>query len=138
MTTKEWLMRGWKLNDEIVALEEVKRRMYLRCTSATVIPKDICVTGSSNANSTEAQLVDYSDLSKEIDKMNDKYKSIAVDILRAVQRITYPPYRTLLEHRYLNMKDWGEIARAMDYTESYVRGDLHSNALIALTKVRTQ
>lgn len=50
MTTKEWLMRAWKIDEEIDSLLEAKQRAYERCTSVTTKPRDVMVSSSADAD----------------------------------------------------------------------------------------
>ena len=51
------------------------------------------------------------------------------EVLETIDKVTDPNHRQLLFERYIQDKEWKDIADDISYTEEYVRGELHGKAL---------
>jgi len=82
---------------------------------------------------------DLSDLSDYAARLDDLLMQFRVkrtqliddlhEISAAIEAVEDPRSNILLRYRYIQLKDWGDIADAMGYVEDYVRRTLHSRAL---------
>ncbi|MEG1967226.1 MAG: hypothetical protein RR142_06090 [Clostridia bacterium] len=131
MTAKEWLMRAWRIDNEIAALEHARQRAYERCTSITSRPKDDVVqSGGADA---DAPLVTLVELECEIDRHIDLLVATKTEILTVIGKVDNSVFRTLLIERYLNFKTWERIAVDMNYSYRQIIY-IHGSALLALAE----
>ena len=56
-------------------------------------------------------------------------EEIMAEVLETIDKVTDPNHRQLLFERYIQDKEWKDIADDISYTEEYVRGELHGKAL---------
>lgn len=127
MTTKEWLNRGWKLNEEINALLTEQRQAFNIATSTT--PKlSADKVQTSQSNSAESKFINYAEYSKMIDERIDELYAIKQEILQVINTVENSTYRTLLIERYIQFKTWEQIAVDMNYCWRQIMR-LHGKAL---------
>lgn len=128
MTAKDWLQRGWKLDQEINALEEAKRKAYDRCVSATARP-DSVPGGAEGSSPSDGGMSAYANFAALIDEQIDKLVDIKRETADVIQQVDDTILRTLLTQRYLNFETWGQIAVGMNYSYQHVVQNLHPRAL---------
>lgn len=134
MTTKEWLSRGWKLDNEINALlSEQKRAFDIACGTTTRISDD--KVQASRGNSAETKFINYLEYSKMIDDRIDELYAIKQEILKAINKLEDNTYRTLLIERYINFKTWENIAVDMNYCYKHIVHTLHPKSLKCIKEV---
>lgn len=109
MTTKEWLSRGWKLNETINKKLEAQYKAYNLACSATAHGSDDRVQ-TGHKNTTEDILVRYIDLSREVDKLTDELYDIKRETWQAINRVDNKLYKKILKLRFVYFKSWGYIA----------------------------
>lgn len=127
MTTKEWLNRGWKLNEEINALLTEQRQAFnIACSITPSLSKD--KTQTSRSNTAESKFINYASYSKMIDDRIDKLYAIKQEILQVINTVDESTYRTLLIERYIQFKTWEQIAVDMSYCWRQIMR-LHGQAL---------
>ena len=129
MTTKEWLMRGWEINEEINTLLDEKEEAFSRACSVTA-PTDPERVTTTRRNTSEDKFIKYSEYEyeKEIDRRIDELYRVKLEILSAIGAINDSTLRKLLVKRYLQFKTWEQIAVEMSYSwRQIVR--LHGKAL---------
>lgn len=131
MTAKEWLQRGWKLDQEINALEEAKTKAYSRCISITTHLKDIPEAHEGNSTSDD-KLVAYADFCRTVDERIDQLVAVKQEILKVINQVGDQTLRTLLLRRYIVFQTWEQIAVDMNYSYQHICR-LHG---IALEKVK--
>lgn len=56
-------------------------------------------------------------------------EEVMAEVLQTIDKVTDPNHRQLLFERYIQDKEWKDIADDISYTEEYVRGELHGKAL---------
>jgi DNA-directed RNA polymerase specialized sigma subunit len=56
-------------------------------------------------------------------------EEIMAEVLETIDKVTDPNHRQLLFERYIQDKEWKDIADDIGYVEEYVRGELHGKAL---------
>ena len=129
---KDWLRRGWRMEEEIRTLQDAKDRAF----------EDACRTGKpmqadrvrcSGKNTSEDRFIRYSDLEKEMDRQIDKLLMIKEEIMRAINALDNGIYRQLLTKRYLECKTWEQIAVEMHYSYRQIT-NLHGRALLEIRR----
>ena len=134
MSTKEWLSRALRIDNEIKALEQEAEKEKARATTITARYNDIKVQ-TSNGNNTEDAIVKYIDYIKKIENKIDERYDVKREIFEAISKVDNPTYRTLLTLRYLQFMTWERIAEAIDYESvKWVRTSLHMRALDAVKR----
>lgn len=134
MTTKEWLNRGYKLDNEINALLKEQSAALTRATGST------CGTSAervqtSRRNTTEDRFINYASYSELIDNRIDELYAIKQEILSAINKVDDAVLRTLLIEKYVNFHTWEQIACDMNYSYVHVVHNLHPKALNAISKI---
>lgn len=124
MTTKEWLMRAWRIDREIDLLMDARRRALERATSTTAAPRDVRVSGNSGGNPMDT----YAALSEQIDRRVDELARVKAEVLEAIERVPNTTHRQLLIERYINCKTMESIAVEMNYSWRQINR-LHGRAL---------
>ena len=124
---KQWLLRGWRLEGELKALEEAKKRALERAASITVrLSEDKVQT--SEYNRQEEAIARYIDYELLIDRQTDRLIEIRTEITKAIFALENSTLRTLLLKRYLEFKPWEQIAEEMGYDCRWLLR-LHGKAL---------
>ena len=128
METKEWLNRGYRIDNEIETLLEEQQQARDRILKITgTISEDRVQT--SRGNSTESEYIKYLSYSDRInEKINELY-AVKQEIETAIESVSNPTYRQLLRLRYLRFKKWEAIALEMNYNYYHTRKFLHAKAL---------
>ena len=124
---KQWLLRGWKLENELKALEEAKKRALERAVSVTVkFSEDKVQAGEHNRQ--EEAIARYIDYELLIEQQTDCLIDIRMEITKAIFALENSTLRTLLLKRYLEFKPWEQIAEEMGYDYRWLLR-LHGKAL---------
>lgn len=134
MTTKEWLSRGRKLNEEINALLEARNKAFALACRVTVQTEKERVSGSSPVLPDD-KFVRYVDYTRKIDAQIDALYAIQQEILDVIMQVKNRRQRVLLLHRYVNYRSWSDIMELMRYED--VRGAyyLHGRALSSVNAI---
>ena len=127
MSTKEWLSRAWKIDNEITALERELLSAKERMLSVTAHYSDIKVQ-TSKGNKTEYATLKYIEYKNKLECRIDALYAVKCEIADAISKVDNPTYRTLLELRYLRYMTWEKIAVELDITFQWVHV-LHKRAL---------
>ena len=127
MTTKEWLMRGWKIDKEINSLIEARDRIYERTLGGAVGYGE--KVQSSRQNTEENLRITYIAYTEKINNRIKELNEIKTEIITAINNVQSSTLRTLLIERYINYKTWNEIAETMGYSYKHVVHNMHSQAL---------
>ena len=132
MTTKEWLNRARTIDNEIGALLEAQDKAFGRCTSTTTSAlRDVVVSGGGTDR--DSKLTAYAELSKDIDDRINQLIEIKREILSAINMISDGILRTLLISRYINIREWDDVAKDIGY-EIRQTTRYHGEALIQLVE----
>lgn len=131
MTTKEWLNRAYKVDEQVKIYENEKKDLLTYATRCTAGVGDN--SKKTFGNGSESKFTSYADsvaryekiLNREIEKLI-KTKS---EVTEAISKINNPDYRELLMLRYIEFMKWEDIANFMHFEHEYVRGALHQKAL---------
>ena len=125
---KEYLSRyRW----DKVSLEEICKE--IDACRANALPGGINYDGMPHGSGNNSDLSDYAvKYSELLEKLKAKREQLITDLAEisaAIEAVEDPRSNILLRYRYIQLKDWGDIADAMGYVEDYVRRTLHSRAL---------
>lgn len=124
MTAKEWLMRAWRIDEEIETLRRSRDETFIRCTSVTPNYAGESVSGSKDPHKFDG-LADYA---VQINTKVDELIAIKREIETAIEQIENATYREILRRRYLCFDRWERIAADMNYSYMQVCR-LHGQAL---------
>lgn len=127
MTKKQWLSRGYLLNEYINTLLEEQARAKsdaLRVTPQYAGDK----VQISSGNGSERKFISCAAYSEEIDRQIDKLYSIKQEILAAIKSVDDTVLQMLLVLRYVQFKKWEAIALELNYDYRWVLR-LHGKAL---------
>lgn len=130
MSTKEWLSRAWKIDNEITALERELLSARERMLSVTAHYSDIKVQ-TSRGNKTEDATLKYIEYKNKLECRIDDLYAVKCEIADAISKVDNPTYRTLLTLRYLQFMTWERIAEEMHIDGRHIY-KLHNKALYVI------
>ena len=131
---KEYLNKIRFVDQEINAKEEIKHKMRGRLTSISSSKlKDVNVQGGETVT-LEDRIIKYVDYSKEIDDLIDELTETKMEVIRNIEKLDDSLFRTLLTERYVNCKEWEEVAECIGYEKRYTL-KLHNDALREFAKL---
>lgn len=116
MTPKEWLQRGWKIN------QRINRLLFQKQQAKKALLKNECTLES------------YDNFEKLINSHIDELFKIKIDIINALTYIHDEKLFAVLFNRYVNFYTWERIAENMNYSVVHVYR-LHGQALKEFKKV---
>lgn len=128
MTAKEYLQRARNIDAEIKALKEQKELLFVELTKCTV-PTDSERVSGTKTNSQELKLIKLSDLIEKIERREISLLVVKAEIIDAIELVPDNTCRTILFERYINFKQWHQIARVVNYDEKHIIKHLHPKAL---------
>ncbi len=134
MNTKEWLRRGWRLNERINDLREEKERMFELATGTTGRLSQDNIH-SSGGNPSEAKMIKYTEYSVKLENMIDELIDIKNELVDTIKNVEDTRLQRLLFLRYLEFEPWEKIACKMNYDYRHVL-KLHGKALFEVEKIR--
>ncbi len=126
MTAKEWLKRGWRIEEEIRHKKEMRQNIWDVVTSVTPNTTADVVSGTANPHKFDR----ITELDDTIDSLVDKLLRVQYEIVIAVNRLPDRNHRILLERRYVKCETWEKIAVGMGYSYRQVTR-MHGRALAA-------
>jgi len=120
-----------KIDKDIDLKLEQLDSLYALATKATTVLSDMpksCAGGESRMENTIVKIVDLeNEINDEIDHLVDLKKQIC-DMIGSMDNVDY---RIVLASRYINGKQWTEIAEAAGYERRYIL-KLHDKALLEI------
>lgn len=117
---KEWLNRGWALNEQInKKLEEQYSALSTACNATSCIGNEKVQT--SHKNATEGILARYIELSNEIDNLTDELYEVKREILAVIKKVPNRFYRKLLYWSCFCLKDWTWIAEKTKISKESIK-----------------
>ena len=128
MTTKEWLMRGWRIDKEIKILHEERQKAMDAATNMTQTI-NVASVKKSRKNSVENKFVIYSEYGERLKKRIEELETVKIEIEKTIREVEEPTLRQLLLLRYLQMKKWEDVASEINYDYYYTIKKLHPKAL---------
>jgi len=127
MTTKEYLKQYQKMMEEVRCLDVEIEELWTQLTSATSnndgMPKGTVQDRQTKLHAIMADKLQTKRSKKQV------AEDIMAEVLQTIDKVTDPNHRQLLFERYIQDKEWKDIAEDISYTEEYVRGELHGKAL---------
>ena len=127
MTTKEYLKQYQKMMEEVRCLDVEIEELWTQLTSATSnndgMPKGTVQDRQTKLHAIMADKLQTKRSKKQV------AEEIMAEVLETIDKVTDPNHRQLLFERYIQDKEWKDIADDICYTEEYVRGELHGKAL---------
>ena len=127
MTTKEYLKQYQKMMKEVRCLDVEIEELWTQLTSATS-NNDGMPKGTVQDRQTKLHAIMADKLQTKQGK-KQAAEEIMAEVLETIDKVTDPNHRQLLFERYIQDKEWKDIADDISYTEEYVRGELHGKAL---------
>lgn len=137
LDARQWLNRGYRLDNEINALIRMREKIYADATNVTAQYGGERVQ-TSTTNSRQKLYDMLADVENDINARIDTLVDIKMQIKRVIDAIDDTRLRTVLIERYINFLPWYKIAQAMHYDDSYVRKELYKSALEAAAKLIPQ
>lgn len=126
MTAKEYLRKAFyldiKINCKIDQIKRLKDLVLNLGGNVTGIPR------SHEPKGFDVTINKIVDLQNEINQEIDKLVDLKRDITTVIEEVTNEEYRLILELRYLNYKNWEQIALEMGYTSRNIHY-MHGEAL---------
>lgn len=127
MTTKEYLNQYKRMMEEVRCLDVEIEELWTQLTSATSnndgMPKGTVQDRQTKLHAIMADKLQTKKGKKQV------AEEIMAEVLETIDKVTDPNHRQLLFERYIQDKEWKDIADDISYTEEYVRGELHGKAL---------
>lgn len=131
MTAKNYLNRGWYIENEITALIKAKEKAFTQATNCTSIISDT-PSSITNVNSTEEKYLKYSiaveKLDKQIVEHINQLNIIKTEVLTAINTVDNSVLRAILIYRYIDFMTFEQIAVEMNYSYKQITR-LHGKAL---------
>lgn len=127
MTTKEYLNQYKRMMEEVRCLDVEIEELWTQLTSATS-SSDGMPKGTVQDRQTKLHAIMADKLQTKRAKKKDA-EEVMAEVLQTIDKVTDPNYRQLLFERYIQAKEWKDIADDIGYVEEYVRGELHGKAL---------
>ena len=121
MTAKEYLSTYKKMMEEVRCLDTEIEELWTQLTSSTS-NSDGMPKGTVQDRQTKLHAIMADKLQTKRRKKIEA-ESIMADILETVDQVTDPNFRLILFERYIQDKNWEEIADHLGYVEEYVRGE---------------
>lgn len=126
--TKEYLNEVRHIDQEISAKEEWKQKMWGRLTSVGSSKLKEINVQESQRQTIEDRIIKYVEYTNELDELVDNLVDKKMTITREIEMLEERTYRTLLIERYINNKDWQEVADCLGYERKYTLR-LHNDAI---------
>lgn len=128
MTAKEYLKRYKRELVRIRGLDESIARLEAEIGSISV-SLDGMPHGTGLSDKTASLAVSLAEKKIQREEMRARAILISEEILDSIHALSDPDQARLLYLRYITGLSWEGIAKEMGYSETHVRGWLHSEAL---------
>lgn len=126
LNAKEYLLNLKLINEDIQSRLHEREELYASLLSSPKL-SDVKVQ-SSQQNHVENTYVKIIDISKQIDVEIDKLYQVKLEASRLIDKVANRRHKILLRERYLNNREWYEIAERMHISVSHVH-TIHGQAL---------
>ena len=121
MKVKEYLQRGWKLKTHI---DLKQNQLEFWKNLSTNISSNLSNTGGSNGNvntKVERAMLQVLDLEREIKTSTEQLILLEEEILQYISATPLEETdKALLQMRYVGYQTWKQIAKSLNYAESYL------------------
>jgi len=135
MKAKEYLSQAIWLDKVINNKIEQQESIRALAEKVTVNFTQEKVSGGKGITSPmEEATIKLIDLSHEINDDIDRLIDLKKEILNVINEIDDFRYKLLLEMRYINCKDWDEVANTLGYDTRYIL-KLHGRALKEIDEI---
>ncbi|MCX7903024.1 MAG: DUF1492 domain-containing protein [Caloramator sp.] len=129
MNAKEFLRQAIWLDKLINSkLEQLEKLEALAQKTTVELSKEKVSGGNGSTSSMENVVVKIVELKKEINNDIDRLIDIKREISQIISNIDDPSHQLILEMRYVNNRDWEEIAEEIGYDIRWTL-KLHGRAL---------
>ncbi len=113
---KSWLNKVYEVTQkELAAKMEVKEKLFAMITNGALDYSKERVQ-SSEVTGQEKRTIAYSEAAESVDRVKEKIAGLISERLMVINKVPGSEYRTILIQRYINTKNWGEIAGSMSYS----------------------
>lgn len=132
MTVKEYLSRYYQAKKDIDYIEKELARLRASATDiqATDYGK-VVVDGTRNSDTITNIVIRIEGKVETLEKARVKARQIMLDIEDTLDTLQAPEVREVLCQRYIELKKWEDIAKAMAYSVTHVKR-LHKQGLVML------
>lgn len=127
MTTKQWLSRALRIEEEIEDLRDQRREEFARLTNVTQDITGDIVQSTKDPHKFEHLL----ELVELIDQLIDKRAEVKTEILTAISKSEKTIYRRILLKKYIEGKTFEQIAEEVKMSDRHVKR-LHGWALVEM------
>jgi hypothetical protein len=131
---KKYLMQAFYLNRVIDAkigqLQQLKEHVGVASPRA----REDKVLGGRLENRTEGLICKLLDMEEDINKDIEKLYTLKKEIEGSINKVSDQRHKLVLTLRYLNFKNWGEVADIMGYCERNIY-NVHEDAMDSLNIV---
>ena len=127
---KEYLAGGRKLDGEVHELSEARRRAYEILTLGSSLSEDDKVQ-TTKENSYEKNMAIYLDYTMRLEEAIGRLLSYKEKIAEIINAQEDSVYKAILVARYINCKNWEQIADDLHYNLRWVHR-MHNRALEAI------
>lgn len=133
MTAKEYLNQAYRLNELIASNIRQIEKLRESATNISIGSFDSKVQGGNSSGFANAcdKIID---LQKEIEKDTDQMISLLHEIRTTINKIENADEKLLISLRYLEFKNWTEIADKMGYAERHAKR-IHGKALCSVENI---
>ena len=128
MNAKEYLRQAWNIDQRIKDKMEQLKRLKEMATNVTSVISDMPRSASPNPHKMEDAVLRLAAMETEIDADIGRLVNLKIEITRTIWQVEDENCRTLLEMRYINFRQWEDIAEAMGITVRWLHR-LHAKAL---------
>ena len=128
MDAKEYLSQAMYIDQRINSKLEQVTRLRENVTNCTAMLSDMPRPDSPNKQRMEETICKIVDLEREIYADIDRLVDLKAEARKAINAVSDPVQKLILELRYLCYKPWLEIAETIGYSEATVYR-LHGEAL---------
>ena len=131
---KDYLNKVRYIDNEIDAKEEIKARMRERLVNIKATQhREIDVQGGKRKTN-EDRILDYIEYAEQINELIDKLIDMKMTVIEQIENVDNGLYRTILTERYINNKNWEDVAKAINYGERRTL-QYHNDALRAFAEI---
>lgn len=130
MTVKEYLLNIKKLKRAIRLKQEEIEELRTLATSITVKTGEEPVQTSGTSDKVGNIVAKIVDLQRDMEDSMIEYLKQRAECVKLLEQMQEVDEREVLYRRYVQDMKWEEVAQAMGYSNTHVRGTLHDTAII--------
>jgi DNA-directed RNA polymerase specialized sigma subunit len=134
MTAKEFLNQAFKFELRVQSKMEQLTRLRASAAGTTTVLSDMPRPASPNPHRMEDTIAKIISLEDELTDDIDRLVDAKIEIKHTIDRLADVDERLVLEARYLNFKNWDEIASWLSMSTDNVF-KIHADALNEVEKI---